>query len=271
VGLLTVDVTRLGVVMTCDSLPVEFAEGVVRPLSTNPTAWKRDAIIVRRTAGFAGLVGSVGTEEIGSVPTRRFLEAAEARTQGMMLGDFCGDLASRLTAAWNAHSVATCLVVFVAGVEVGEPRFWVIVNGDFDERTSTYLRIGADFRPVDNLAPLCQPNGGSTVRALLEHRVLFFRSGAALTPAAIVSDQFNAMLESILLGQSQGFTPATSIEKYAALVRMRQEFVKRLFELDKGVYDIDPPPIGGQIYVRSVALDGTISDHGKNVRDLRRL
>jgi len=47
---------------------------------------------------------------------------------------------------------------------------------------------------------------------------------------------------------------------------MRQEFIKRMFEPAKGIYSGEGrPPIGGKIYVRSVDLQGTIHEHGKNV------
>jgi hypothetical protein len=232
-------------------------------------------MIVRSAAGFSGLVGSVGTEVVGAQPTRDFLQAANTETPALNLSEFCADLARRLTEAWQGNHGSTGLWVFVAGVEAGHPRFWFIVNCTLDPVTSTYVNIKPDFDVYDDLnqhsgLTAAKAAGVATVHELLQQAILFFRNGA-LEPAAFVCDRFTEMLGDVVLGRVAGFDPITTLDEYAALVRMRQEFVKRLFLPDKGLCSLDPPPIGGQIYVRSAALDGAIFDHRKHAQHPCRL
>ena len=62
-------------------------------------------------------------------------------------------------------------------------------------------------------------------------------------------------------GGYAGFAPVSSLDAYADIVRMRSEFVKRVFDPVKGVYHSSPKPIGGTVYVFRVELDGSIYDH----------
>lgn len=72
-GLLTVDVTGLGVVMTSDRQPIVLGDGSLAVLDLNAQS-KELKIIERHAAGFDGLLGYVGTERIGSATVRSVIE-----------------------------------------------------------------------------------------------------------------------------------------------------------------------------------------------------
>jgi hypothetical protein len=72
VGLLAVDVTSYGVVMSADNQQVEILGGESHVLPTTGQR-SRNHILIRSGGGFAGLVGYVGTESIGGIDTMRWL------------------------------------------------------------------------------------------------------------------------------------------------------------------------------------------------------
>jgi len=98
---------------------------------------------------------------------------------------------------------------------------------------------------------------------MLANRTLLFRNGA-LIPAATIVDEFTGLMERVYVGGYEGFERISTLADYAYLVRMRQEFIKRMFDNSKGIYRYRNPPIGGVIYVRAVSPDGKISEYEKN-------
>jgi hypothetical protein len=264
-GLLTVDVTALGVVMTSDSQPIELVDGGVHVLELKASD---DKIIERHAGGFDGLIGYVGTERIGNATTRSFLERVSAQVPDLDLGEFAHRLAADLSAAWREHDLRTCLWLFLAGTADGEPRFWFVVNGELAP-AGYYVNIRPEFRAVNDLDMFVVPRaaaelGARTKADVLARTTFFFRNGA-IVGASNVLDDFTALVRSLYLGGYPGFPPITTLDAYAALVRVRQEFVKRLFQPSKGVWRGEgTPPIGGTVVVRSVDLAGHVEPHHKH-------
>lgn len=265
-GLLTVDVTGLGVVMTSDAQPVELIEGGLRVLPLTNEA-KTKKIMERHAGGFDGLLGYVGTERIGTATVRSIIERTSDATPDLPLGEFCRQLGDELSAAWRENDLRTCLWVFVAGVEGSEPRFWFLVNGELAP-AGFYVNIGHDFRVVNDLDMYAVPAAAAKLGVVTKAEVLarttfFFRNGA-LVPAATVLDDFVPLVRNLYLGGYAGFPPIETIGAYAAVVRVRQEFVKRLFHPAKGVWrGEDRGPVGGDVYVYSVDLAGRVASHHK--------
>jgi hypothetical protein len=264
-GLLTVDVTALGVVMSSDSQPIEIVSGDIR-VPDFAGERRRDKIIERHGGGFDGLIGYVGTEQIGAETTRAFIERVSRDQPELPLAAFANHLAHQLSAAWIEHKLATGLWVFIAGAEGGELRFWWLFNGDFSD--GLYVNLRPAFSVVNDLdeyaVPRTMAEGGFASKAeVLANRTLFFRNGA-LIPAATIFDEFTGLIERVYVGDYDGFERISTLADYAYLVRMRQEFIKRMFDNSKGIYRRGNPPIGGVIYVRGVSPDGEISEYEKN-------
>jgi len=267
VGLLTVDVTSLGVVMTSDSQPIELVEGGLKVLDLKASDQK---ILERHAGGFDGLIGYVGTERIGSATTRSFLERSSDATPDLPLGDFCRQLAADLSAAWREHELRTCLWVFVAGTEGREPRFWFVVNGELAP-AGYYVNIRDEFRAVNDLDMYKVPEAAAELGVRSKDEVLarttfFFRNGA-IAHCAGVLDDFTKLVRNLYFGGYPGFPPIATLDAYAALVRVRQEFVKRIFDPSKGVWrGDDRTPIDGTVIVCSVDLNGNVDPHHKHAR-----
>ena len=266
-GLLTVDVTGLGVVMTSDTQPVELVEGSVRVLLlTDSTKVKK--IIERHAGGFDGVVGYVGTEKIGNATVRSFIERTSSRTPNLPLGEFCRQLGCDLSMAWREKDMRTCLWVFVAGVENSDPQFWYIVNGELGP-AGFYVNIAHGFRAVNDLDVNVVPKsavelGVATKAEVLARTTFFFRNGA-IVPAAKVLDDFMPLVQNLYLGGYPGFPPVETIDAYASMVRVRQEFVKRLFDKPKGVWRGEGRgPVGDDVDVYSVDLAGQVRPHHKH-------
>jgi hypothetical protein len=68
-GLLAVDVSRFGVVMSADSQPVELVDRQTRALAQAGKDRTRNPIVFRDAGGFRGFTGFVGTETIGETTT----------------------------------------------------------------------------------------------------------------------------------------------------------------------------------------------------------
>ncbi len=90
-GLLAVDVSTFGVVMSADSQPVEALGGETRVLAQQG-ALTRCPIVIRNEGGFAGFTGYVGTEEIDGSPTWDWLTAFGSRHAGVSLADYADAL-----------------------------------------------------------------------------------------------------------------------------------------------------------------------------------
>lgn len=263
-GLLTLDITALGVVMTADSKAIEIRDGLTH-VGPDAHTVSRDPIAIRRTSDFAGLVGSIGTEGIGRQTTRRFIEDVIASTTEFALPAFCDALANALSDAWVAHGLDSGLWVFVAGTEHAEIRYWHIANCSTGPTGAYYVDVSDTFRAVNDLdeyaVPVaCARHQLNTKQELLTRVTLSFRNGV-LEPAARVADQFGHVLNPLLDPRTDGFGPPEDLTDFAAIVQMRQEFIKRLFAPKKGLYRGAPAPIQGAIVVKSVDITGAIHEH----------
>src|SRR5712691_9453079 len=129
-GVLTVDVTGFGVVMSADSNPVEALDGETRALA-HPGRWHtRNPIVRRDTGGFTGFTGFVGTETIEGKAMRDWLEGFGRRHPNESLADYIAALGQELTDEWRRLGLASVLEILVSGVEHGEVRFAFVRNSD---------------------------------------------------------------------------------------------------------------------------------------------
>jgi hypothetical protein len=139
-GLLACDITGNGVVMSSDSQDVVLSEGRVEAVGVGGHR-KKDKVIRLAVEHFSALMGYVGTEEIGGVATRSWLERfIDLSRDASGVDEFCTELARVLTAAWKEGELDTCLWVFIAGYDRdGDgPYFWYVVNTTgFDPSAAT--------------------------------------------------------------------------------------------------------------------------------------
>ena len=127
-GVLTVDVTAFGVVMSADSQPVEALDGETRVLGQPGRSHTRNPILKRNATGFSGFTGFVGTEEIGGKMTRDWLHAFGARHPIDSLSDYAHALGQELTNEWQCYGLASVLEILISGVEDGDVCFWFVRN-----------------------------------------------------------------------------------------------------------------------------------------------
>jgi hypothetical protein len=106
-GLLAVDVSRFGVVMSADSQPIEALGGHRRVL-TQEGGLTRCPIVIRNDSGFLGFTGYVGTEEIDGSPTREWLTAFGSQHAGLSLAGYAAALGRQLTACGRASVSSRC-------------------------------------------------------------------------------------------------------------------------------------------------------------------
>jgi hypothetical protein len=253
-GILTADVTPLGVVMTGDSQPVELRES---SYSVLPPAGQRQrqCLVAGGGSDFKAALGFVGTEWIGEQTTFVWLREFVSANPNLSLDDFCTSLAAALTDEWTQNSYETVLWIFVCGASGEVPVFRAIRNcGDIMDENLLYTEVGPTFKWVDDLANHIEQHGPLTQASAL------YRNGVLL-PAAGIHDRFSKMLEQLVAGGFRGFEPVSSLGAYAAIVKMRAEFVKRMFDQEKGVYKAEDRPIGGVVFVWRVELDGSIYNH----------
>jgi hypothetical protein len=267
-GFLTVDVTALGVVMTSDSQPIEILSGHIHRLDPKGQR-RRSAIIERHGGGFDGLIGYVGTEHIDTESTRAFIKRVNDTNPDLPLVEFADELRRTLSAAWVTHQLISGLWVFIAGAEPGELRFRWLFNGDLRD-DGQYVNISQGFKSVDDLDAVTIPraiadpsNPYTTKDDVLRHNAFYFRNGA-LVPAATIFDDFSELIRRLYAGGYNGFAPISSLAQYGALVRMRQEFIKRMLSPKKGLYQTVQSPIDGVIEIKAVAPDGKITVIEKN-------
>lgn len=258
VGLLTCDVTRLGVVIAADAQPIEIREGRVDPVAGD---FSRRRIFTHVTNDFAGFVGYVGTEEVGGSSISQLLHSHVNETTDADVATACAGLASRLGDLWAASVAETGLWVFIAGVTAGEPVFRY-VNNIYGMEGVTYYDIRREFQSVNDLDEHLVPHyaeyGGEPKMSVLLKRTILLRNGHLQTTLEPLDD-FTALMDKLYHGRYPGFRPFDSIQGYAAVVRMRCEFVKRLHEPDKALFDrAQPRPIDGPVAVCAAALDGSL-------------
>jgi hypothetical protein len=148
------------------------------------------------------------------------------------------------------------LWVFLAGAEAGEPVFYH-VNNIGNMAGTRHVDLRREFKAVndldDNLIP-AWAKAGETKMDVLARAIAYLRNGS-LKGVIEPFDAFNELMTKLYNGRFEGFARFESIESYGALVRMRSEFLKRLFVGSKGLFRGDAPIHGG-INVVAVALDG---------------
>jgi hypothetical protein len=269
-GVLTVDLTAFGVVMSADSQPIEALDGETRVLGQPGRRHTRNPILTRHAGGFAGFTGYVGTETIGGVGTRDWLHAFGARHPTESLCDYARALGLELTDEWQRGGVASVLEILISGVEDGEVRFWFVRNSQGLYDHGTYRAPKAAFDVVDDLDVNYVPRDlrpGQTKEELLRERIYSFRQGALL-PAAAIFDVFRDILALLYAHSIDGFSPIASLDDLGYFARQRMEFVKRLYDKRHGIYRKSPAPLSGKVHVVGVGRNGVRRDYSK-IRDQR--
>lgn len=268
-GLLAVDVSRFGAVMSADSQGVEVLDRETRVLTNAGTHLRRCPIITRVAGGFVGFTGFVGTETIGSLTTKNWLARFGERHRDEGLAAYASALGEALTEEWRELALSSILEILVSGVEEGEVRFWFVRNSDgLHEDDWTYRAPRAEFDVVDDLDRNYIPRDllpGQTKEDVLGSHTYSFRQGALL-PAAPVFDAFGAILRTISAQPVEGFEPIGSLDDLAYFARQRMEFLKRLYSEKHGIYKRSPAPVGGDVHVFGVTRDGEVREYPK-IRD----
>lgn len=267
-GLLACDITRAGIVMSSDSQDVLLTEGRCDPIGEGGHRQK-DKIIRVKAESFSALVGYVGTEQIGSTATRAWLERfIKARLDTAGLAAFSNELGHALSEAWEAEKLDSCLWVFVAGYEGGEPFFWYVVNATGFDEFGRYTGISRAFRVVNDLDDNYLPEytaHGLTKTQVLDDRSFQFYNGA-IFPGSFIFRSFDEMIGEIARIGPPGFPRAFTLERYAFVVRQRMEFLKRLYSPKHGIHSPDAVPlVEGKVYVYALALDGTFTEAPKQL------
>jgi hypothetical protein len=265
-GVLTVEITVFGVVMSADSQQIEALAGNTRVLSI-PGQRSRNPILKRSAGGFTGLVGFVGTEEIGGKATRDWLNAFGLRHPTAPLADYADTLAQELTAEWQRYGLRSVLEILIAGDEGGDIQFWYVRNSaGFDPSTGLYFAPKADFDAVPDLDRNYVPNdllAGETKEELLQRHPYSFWQGV-LMPASAIFSVFRDILSILYAHGIPGFAPVASLDDFGYFVRQRLEFVKRLYDNKKGIYALPAAPIGGVVHVVGVDRQGGFHPYPKN-------
>jgi len=264
-GVLTVDLTALGVVMSADSQPIEALDGKTRVLGQPGQRHTRNPILTRNAGGFAGFIGYVGTETIGGKATRDWLDAVGVRHPSEALSDYARALGRELTDAWQRHGLASVLEILISGVENGDVRFWFVRNSQGLYDDGTYRAPKAAFDVVNDLDVNYVPRDlrpGETKEELLRERMYSFRQGALL-PAAAIFDVFKDILGMLYAHGIDGFTPIASLDDLSYFARQRLEFVKRLYSEKHGIYRKSSAPLAGKVHVVGVGRDGVIRKYSK--------
>lgn len=270
-GVLAVDITVHGVVMSADSQRIQILGGENRVESGDR---RRNPIVVRTGGGFVGLVGFAGTERIDSIETAEWLRRFGSEWPEDDLATFCNRLAVTLTDAWQQTAAASVLEILVAGEVAGDVQFWYV-------RNSTGLR-DADWKhedPEDTF--ICEPDldknyisqdrqQGETKEDVLRRTMYSFRQGVLL-PAAPVFDAFGEVMGNVAARRVEGFAPLASLDEVGHFARVRMEFLKRLCTAKYGIYATDTPtPIGGVVHVFGVGRNGEIREYAKGRNDVVR-
>ncbi|MDQ3401303.1 MAG: hypothetical protein M3470_09895 [Chloroflexota bacterium] len=265
-GLLAVDVSAFGVVMSADSQPVELLDGQTRVLAQAGQRRTRNPILIRDGGGFIGLTGFVGTELIGPKTTRDWLNTFGTHHANESLAEYAGALGKALTEEWKRHGLSSILEILISGVEGGDVRFWFVRNSQgLHDHDWTYRPPSSEFQVVNDLDDNYMPRDlqpGQTKEQLLQARLYSFRQGVLL-PAAPVFDAFTTILGVIYGHGVDGFEPVVSLDDLAYFARQRMEFVKRLYSDRHGIYKKSPAPLGGDVHVFGVGLDGEIRHYPK--------
>jgi hypothetical protein len=271
-GLLAVDVAGFGVVMSADSQRVELLDGEHRVLAGGPRT--RNPILLREGGGFTGLVGYVGTEEIGGKNMRDWLDAFSANHANETVAEYANALAAALTSEWQQLGLVSILEVFITGVKDGDLQFWYVRNSQgLYDHDWTFKPPSAEFRAVNDLDENYVPRDlqpGQTKEELLQTILYSLREGVLL-PAAPVFDAFATILGTIYAHGVDGFDPVASLDDLAYFARQRMEFLKRLYSNKHGIYRKSPAPLGGTVHVLGVTPQGAIREYPKQRAQVKTL
>lgn len=271
-GLLAVDVSAHGVVMSADSQLVEIRGGENRvPATTGRQT--RNPIILRAGGGFVGVVGFAGTEVLEGVATRDWLEAFSDARADDDVHAFCDGLANALTDLWQRHGLESVLEILVAGEVSGDVQFWYVRNSDgLIDANWKHRRPLQEFVSMKDLDVNYVPKHaapGESKDDLLARVMFSFRQGVLL-PAAPVFDAYAQLLEAIYAGRVEGFAPLASLDDVGHYARVRMEFLKRLCTAKYGIYDEHvPTPIGGDVHVFGVGRDGAVRAYRKDQKQVK--
>lgn len=274
-GLLALDVSRFGIVMSADSQPIQLSAGRTR-IEQSPGQRSRNPIVIRTAGGFVGLVGSVGQSRIGGIDTRSWLEQFGSQHSTLGLPDYCQALGDALTDYWQRRRLKSALWVFVSGVEGREVRFWFISNtyGPINP-DGTYSIVRPSFNVVndldDNYISRDIAQGvAKTKDELLLGRLYFLRNGA-LWPSTIIFDSFSGIVQSLYAQRHRGFPPLRSLDDLAFVDRQRMEFTKRIYNSEYGISRAAVPQIGGVVHVLGVTREGEIRKYSKGRDQIKQI
>jgi len=106
----------------------------------------------------------------------------------------------------------------------------------------------------ENLIPAWELHAGEGKQRVLSRTIGYLRNGS-LRGYLEPFDDFNGLMSKLYDGRYDGFESFSTIQAYAALVRMRAEFITRIFKPSKGLYS-GAQPVHGPVEVRAVGLDG---------------
>jgi hypothetical protein len=254
-------------VIAGDSQPVDiFAQHHVLQTQGKKT---RDPVIPFYAHDFTGFAAYVGTERIDSRPTGDWLKHTLKPHYASPLSDNCKLLASTLTEAWTASD--THLSVFVAGYEQMEPRFWFISNGDVPDPATT--AIPRSFEPVDDLGGAYrrdQRDATETLDAFVARSGPSYRRG--VLAAADIFDKFTALVADVMKDPGHPEVALLdTLERYAAYVKFRFEFTKRVYDPEYGLGITPHRAVDGDIHVYSVDPSGRRRVHWKHVGQSREM
>jgi hypothetical protein len=265
-GLLAVDLSTFGVVMSADSQPIEALDGETRVLAQPGEHRTRNPILRRNAGGFTGFTGYVGTETIGNKTTRDWLTAFGTRHAGASLFDYAHALGDELTQEWKRLGLVSILEILISGVENGDVQFWFVRNSQgLYDHDWTYKAPKEKFDVVNDFDDNYLPRDllpGQTKEELLQTRLYEFRQGVLL-PAAQVFNAFRTIMQIIYTHGVEGFEPIASLDDLAYFARQRMEFAKRLYSEKHGIYKKSPAPLDGDVHVFGVTREGEIWKYPK--------
>jgi hypothetical protein len=272
VGLLAVDVTVHGVVMSGDSQRVEIVGGQNRVQVTSGER-SRNPIVTHPGREFTGLVGFAGTEELQGLATAEWLRRFGTAALDDTINAFCDRLATTLTAAWNRTGTTSVLEVLVAGEVRSDVQFWYVRNSQGVRPDGKHNPPATAFTAENDLDKNYIPRDvrpGEAKEDVLRGRMYSFWQGV-LVPAAPVFDGFASLMSNLYANEIEGFAPIASLDDLAHFAHMRMEFLKRLCTARYGIYqEGTPAPIGGVVHVWGVARNGEVRRYtGKGRKDVK--
>lgn len=274
-GVLAVDLTAYGVVMSADSQPVEIVDGETR-VEDSAERRVRSPIIQRAAGGFVGLIGFAGTERVEGIGTSEWLRRFNRQAPNDELESFCKRLAETLSEVWQRDGLTSVLEILVTGEIDGEVQFWFVRNSQGLRPDGTHKARADAFKAQDDLNAYLEldglPGEGKTELVTRRPRPYSFWQGV-LVPSSLVFDAFSHLLGTLVGGGVKGFDPIESLDGVGQFARVRMEFLKRLCSPKHGIYSKNTPtPIDGDVHVYGVGLDGRICEylkHSNQVKTLR--